>query len=69
VGATSRRTKSNAEGAGHWFPEHQGHAKTPADRGRFPPKCILRNDSLVLRFSYCDAQAIGLVTESAQEET
>jgi hypothetical protein len=27
---------SNAEGLGHWFPEHQGKAKTPADRGRFP---------------------------------
>src|SRR4030095_10975460 len=40
-------------GLGHWYPEHQGNAKTPADRGRFPPKCRLRNDSLVLRFSYC----------------
>ena len=50
-------------GLGHWFPEHQGNAKTPADRGRFPPKSILRNDSLVLRFSYCDAQAIGLITK------
>ena len=64
MGTTSRRPKFQCRGGlGHWFPEHRGNAKTSVDRGRFPPTCILRNDSLVLRFSYCGAQAIGLITE------
>src|SRR4029453_2468503 len=50
-------------GGGLCFPKKQGKKKTPADGGRFPPKSILRNDSLMLRFSYCNAQAVGLITE------
>src|ERR1044071_6737815 len=32
--------------------DHAGHAEAP-NRGRFPPTRRLRNDSLILRFSYC----------------